>query len=171
MSLPLYIDAEALDGTRLGWVPWVRGVNLHIFKAGGLGVHHAHHLFIVDEELDLSVSVFYLLEHSDLGPLVNCGGREVYLLVLVVVERIDNDKALVLAWVEKDSRVTVAKVFMVSSDCHVEDAGPVWVVIVGRLEQELHHPVSWQSRQSGQEVALGQDQFLLDLVDGNPRTA
>jgi len=162
------IDAEVLDGTRLSRVPRVRGVNLHIFKAGGLGVHHAHHLFIVDEELDLSVSVFYLLEHSDLGPLVNCGGREVYLLVHVVVERIDNDKALVLAWVEKDSRNTVAKVFLVSSDCHVEDAGPVWVVIVGRLEQELHHPLAWQGRQSGQEIVLSHREGVLNLENGVP---
>ena len=59
---------------------------------------------------------------------------------------------------------------MVSSDCHAEDAGPVWVVIVGRLEQELHHPLAWQGWQSGQQVALRQVQFLLNFVDGNPRT-
>ena len=165
------IDAKVLDGTRLSRVPRVRGVNLHVLKTGGLVVQCAEHLFIVDEKLDPGVSVFYLLEHSDLGPLVNCGGREVYLLVHVVVERIDNDKALVLAWVEKDSRNTVAKVFLVSSDCHVEDAGPVWVVIVGRLEQELNHPLAWQGWQSGQKVALSQVQFLLDLVDGIPQPA
>ena len=53
----------------------------------------------------------------------------------------------------------------------MEDAGPVWVVIVGRLEQELHHPLAWQCWQGGQQVALGQSQFLLDLVDGIPQPA
>ena len=100
-------------------------------------------LLIVDEELDLGVSVFYLLEHLDLGPLVNFGGREEYFLLLLL----DNHKAL--AWTEKDSRDTVARIFIVSSYCHVEDAGPVWVVQVGRLEQELHHPLAWQGWQSG----------------------
>ena len=64
------IDAEVLDGTRLSRVPRVRGVNLHVLKAGGLGVHRAEHLFIVDEDFDLGFPVFYLLRHSDLGPLV-----------------------------------------------------------------------------------------------------
>ena len=141
------IDAKVLDGTRLSRVPRVRGVNLHVLKTGGLVVQCAEHLFIVDEELDLGVSVFILLEHPDLGPLVNCGGREAYFFVLVFVERINNHKAL--AWAEKDSRVTVAKIFIVSSDCHMEDAGPVWVVQVGRLEQELHHPLARQGWQSG----------------------
>ena len=59
---------------------------------------------------------------------------------------------------------------MVSSDCHAEDAGPVWVVIVVRLEQELQHPLAWQGWQSGQKVAFRQVQFLLNFVDGNPRT-
>ena len=76
MSLPLYLDAEVLDGTRLGWVPWVRGVNLHVFKANGLVVHRAEYLFIVDKELELCVPVFSFLGHSDRGPPVNCGGRE-----------------------------------------------------------------------------------------------
>ena len=51
----------------------------------------------------------------------------------------------------------------------MEDAGLVWVVQVGRLEQELHHPLAWQGWQSGQEVVLSQVQFLLDLVDGIPQ--
>ena len=76
MSLPLDIDAQVLDGTRLGWVPWVRGVNLHVFKANGLVVHRAEYLFIVDKELELGVPVFSFLGHSDRGPHVNCGGRE-----------------------------------------------------------------------------------------------
>ena len=89
-------------------------------------------------------------------------------MVLVVVERTGDLKTPTR--VEEDSRVPVAKIFMVSSDCHAEDAGPVWVVIVGRLEQELHHPLAWQGWQSGQQVALRQVQFLLNFVDGNPRT-
>ena len=76
MSLPLYLDAEVLDGTRLGWVPWVRGVNLHVLKADRLVVHRAVYLFIVDKELELGVPVFSFLGHSDRGPAVNCGGRE-----------------------------------------------------------------------------------------------
>ena len=79
-------------------------------------------------------------------------------------------KVEALAWSEEKCRVPVAHVAFVSSDCHVEDAGPVWVVIVGRLEQELHHPLAWQGWQSGQQVALRQVQFLLNFVDGNPRT-
>ena len=80
------IDAEVLDGTRLSRVPRVRGVNLHVFKAGGNVVHCSEHLLIVDEDLDLGVSVFCLLDHLDLGPLVNRGGREAYFLVLLFVE-------------------------------------------------------------------------------------
>ena len=57
MSLPLYLDAEVLDGARLGWVPWVRGVNLHVFKANGLVVHRAEYLFIVDKELEFPFSL------------------------------------------------------------------------------------------------------------------
>jgi len=167
VPVPLCLDAKVLDGTGLCRPPRARGVNLHVLKADGLGVYGAEHLFIVDEELDLCVPIFYLLRHSDLGPLVNWGGRDVYPIVRVVIERIGNDKAP--PWVDKDFRVTVAKVVPVSSDCHVEDAGPVGVVIVGRLEQELHHPLVWQGRQSSQQVALGQVQFLLDLVDGIPR--
>ena len=163
------IDAKVLDGTRLSRFPRARGVNVHVLKAGGLGVYGAEHLFVVDEDFDLGVLIFYLLRHSDLGPLVDWGVREVYVIVHVVIERMGNDKAP--TWVDKDSRVTVAKVVPVSSDCHVEDAGPVGVVIVGRLEQELHHPLAWQGWQSSQEVALGQVQFLLDLVDGIPRPA
>ena len=72
---------------------------------------------------------------------------------------------------EEDNRVPVAKICNVSSDCHAEDAGPAWVVIVGRLEQELNHPLAWQGWQSGQEVVLSQVQFLLDLVDGIPQPA
>ena len=53
----------------------------------------------------------------------------------------------------------------------MEDAGFVWVaVIVGRLEKELHHALAWQGWQSGQEIALGQVQFLLNLVNGISRT-
>ena len=52
----------------------------------------------------------------------------------------------------------------------MEDAGLVWVVIVGRFEEELHHPLAWQGWQSGQEIALGQVQFLLNLVNGISRT-
>ena len=89
-------------------------------------------------------------------------------MVLVVVERTGDLKTPTR--VKEGSRVPVAKIFMVSSDCHAEDAGPVWVVIVGRLEQELHHPLAWQGWQSGQQVALRQVQFLLNFVDGNPRT-
>ena len=160
------VDAEVLDGTGLCRLPRARGVNLHVLKADGLGVYGAEHLFIVDEELDLCVPIFYLLRHSDLGPLVNWGGREVYPIVRVVIERIGNDKAP--PWVDKDSRVTVAKVVPVSSDCHVEDAGPLWVVIVGRLEQELHHPLAWQGWQSGQQVTLGQCEGVLNLENGVP---
>ena len=57
MSLPLYLDAEVLDETRLGWVPWVRGVNLHVLKAGRLVVHRAEYLFIVDKELEFPFSL------------------------------------------------------------------------------------------------------------------
>ena len=160
------IDAKVLDGTRLSRVPRVRGVNLHVFKAGGLGVHCAEHLFVVDEDFDLGVSVFYLLRHSDLGPLVNCGGREVYVIVPVIVERIDNHKAP--AWLEEDSRVTVAKFFRVSSDGHAEDAGPSLGVIVGRLKHELHHPLAWQGWQSGKGVVRGQCEGVLNLENGFP---
>ena len=90
-------------------------------------------------------------------------------MVLVVVERTGDLKTPTR--VEEDSRVPVAKIFMVSSDCHAKDAGPVWVVIAGRLEQELHHPLAWQGWQSGQKVVLSQVQFLLDLVDGIPQPA
>ena len=52
----------------------------------------------------------------------------------------------------------------------MEDAGPVRVVQVGRLEQELHFPLRGQGWQSGQEFALGQVQEV-DLVDGIPQPA
>ena len=80
-------------------------------------------------------------------------------------------KVEALAWSEEDCRGPVVKIFTVSPDCQMEDAGLVWVVQVGRLEQELHHPLAWQGRHSGQKVVLGQDQFLLDLVDGIPQPA
>ena len=87
-------------------------------------------------------------------------------MVLVVVERTGDLKTPTR--VEEDSRVPVAKIFMVSSDCHAEDAGPVWVVIVGRLEQELHHPLAWQGWQSGQQVTLGHCEGVRNLENGGP---
>ena len=43
------------------------------------------------------------------------------------------DKIEALAWSDENCRGPVVKIFTVSSDCHMEDAGLVWVVIVGRF--------------------------------------
>ena len=163
------IDAKVLDGTRLCRFPRVRGVNLHVCKADGFGVLRIELLLFINEDPELDLLVHHFLGNSDLGPFVNCGGREVFIEKRLIVKWSFDDKAP--AWLEEDSRVPVAKICNVFSDCHVEDAGPFLGVIVGRLEQELHQPLAWQGWQSGQQVVLGQDQFLLDLVDGIPQPA
>ena len=64
--------------------------------------------------------------------------------------------------------VPVANVVQVSSYGVAEDAGPCWVVLVGRLENELHHPLSWQGWQSGLEVFLGKCEGVRNLENGVP---
>ena len=77
-------------------------------------------------------------------------------------------KVEALAWSDENCRGPVVKIFTVSPDCQMEDAGLVWVVQVGRLEQELHHPLLWQGWQSGQEVVLSHCEGLLNLKNGVP---
>ena len=164
-----HINAQILDETRQGRIPRVRGVNLHVLKADGLRIRHAEHHFVVDDELQHDLPFLHLLGYSDLGPLGNRWRRQIHMKVGYFLDSAANLKPI--ARLEEDCGGPVTNVFHVSSDCHMEDVGPVRVVQVGRLEQELHHPLAWQGRQGGQQVALGQSQFLLDLVDGIPQPA
>ena len=142
-----HINAQVLDEAREGRVPWVRGVNLHILKADGLGILHTEHLFVLNDELELDLPVLHLLGHAELGPFFDRWRRKVHGEVCLSI--VSAGKVEAEAWIEKECGGPFADFSVgeaASSDCHVEDVGPAWVVQVGRLQHELHHPLAWQGR-------------------------
>ena len=75
------------------------------------------------------------------------------------------------AWVIERCRDPVPDVTIVTSVTfygHMEDVGPTIVVVVGRLELKLHHPLAREAWKSCQEGILLQFNRGLIFKDGSP---
>ena len=71
-------------------------------------------------------------------------------------------------WVIEHCRDPVPDGAHVTSYGHMEDAGPIIVVEVGRFELKLHHPLAREAWKSCQEGILLQFKWGVFFKDGAP---